>query len=68
MAIMGPPIARTRGECWLWATESLFAGLDAAVVLTVSVAVTAVAPLIAGGAVTEQVAGYDSTRSSSQST
>ena len=55
MAITEPPIAMPRGGLWLRATELPLAAADAAVVLTVSVAVTAVAPVIAGGVVTEHV-------------
>ena len=44
-----------RGGCWLRVTEYPLAAVDAAVVLTVSVAVIAAAPTIAGGAVTEHV-------------
>src|ERR1700748_3628644 len=56
MAIREPPIATTRGGCWL-RSESPFSAFDAAVVLTVRVAVTAVAPVITRGEATEHVGG-----------
>jgi len=49
------PIATSRDGNWLRIAGSLLAAVDAAVVLTVSVAVTAVVPVIAGGVVTEHV-------------
>jgi hypothetical protein len=55
MEIAGPPIAMLRGGCWLRVTECPVAAVDGAVVLTVSVAVTAAVPTIAGGVVTEHV-------------
>ena len=53
MAIRAPPAAVTRGGYCVRA--ALWVAADAAVVLMVSVAVTAAGPVIAGGAVTEHV-------------
>jgi hypothetical protein len=55
MATTEPPIATLRCGCCARATGWLSAAADAAVVLTVSVAVTGAPPVIAGGAVTEHV-------------
>jgi hypothetical protein len=49
--IAGPPIAMPRGGCWLRVTEYPLAAVGAALVLTMSAA----APMIAGGPVTEHV-------------
>ena len=57
MAIREPPIATTPGGVCLPATGPPFTTLDAGVVLTVSVVVTAVAPVIAGGDAVEHVGG-----------
>jgi len=53
-AIVEPGIA-TPHSCWLPIAKWSLAVVDAAVVFTVSVAVTAAAPTIAGGLVTEHV-------------
>ena len=53
MAIKAPPAAASRGGYCVRA--ALWVAADAAVVLIVSVAVTAADPVIAGGAVTEHV-------------
>ena len=55
MATTEPPIATPRGGCCAGAAGWLYAAADAAMVLRVSVAVTEVPPVIAGGAVTEHV-------------
>ena len=57
MTTVGPPIPMTRSGSCVRATGLLLATIeaDAAVVLMVSVAITAVTPVIVGGAVTEHV-------------